>query len=179
MYSDSYSNQCNRKLKLLKLRNDAVLYQYATGPTFALNAALGFCNFGLKWPRYTVTPCGVFWASGAKIWMEKGVGIPQHARIRTTITSAFTTRRQSLQGWASVTSLCAVNSLFLARGFESLLSHITTTFSLPLLHWPKIYRTVPLYTVVHCSTECQNSRKRNSALCGKLAFRSQSRLVTF
>ncbi len=35
----------------------------------------------------------------------------------------------------------SVNAIFLAQGFESLISHILTKLSPQLLHWPKMYRT--------------------------------------
>ncbi len=40
----------------------------------------------------------------------------------------------------------------------------THTYFHPLLHWAKLYWTVPRYTVAHCSTEHQNGKKKEKKI---------------
>ena len=98
---------------------------------------------------------------------EKGVGITD-----TTGTSTFTSplpqpSRSSRQrfGLLCYRYLITPFHSFLARGFESLLSHNVTNFCPPLLHSYKIYRTLPRYTVVQLLAK---SQKPNAALTGNV-----------
>ncbi len=58
-------------------------------PTFPLNAALGFCDFGGQWsngPRYTMAPYGIFWVNGATEYTATKL---KSAKIQNTKNTNF------------------------------------------------------------------------------------------
>ncbi len=74
-------------------------------PTFSPNAALGFAISVEQWAtvyRGTVQ----YILAQMEQWVRKGGGITQHARIRTTRTSAVTNHRHRLVG--SVLGFCVI-----------------------------------------------------------------------